>query len=369
MRSYTFRAKGHPNILAMHRSTLELTKDPQVSATGDCIICAGAEFSVAGILKVVKGHKRIRMTISAGDISEKIDFEYNQGFCAKNEIVLRLSDFESDRTLGTRASKAAKHIDRKLVSRLKDPDQVIMVTIEPFVKAVIFDLDNTIADLSSPINHAHEKIAEYMFKKYGVYGPTTVELLQELDMDYSLKGVSSSPSSYDRRIWFRDYFRMVGIDVTSKEIDATASLYWKLVIEKTKLLPHALIVLRSLQKKYSLVLLTDSDGEKRIKLERIKKMGLDGMFDIVVISDDIGVNKPNMKCYEKIFKELDVTGERCVMVGDKPQVDLELAKKIGMMTIWMKHGRWAEVYSGTCFDFVDHEISDLRKVCELVKSI
>ncbi len=41
---YTFTAQGHPNILATHKTTLEITKDTEVTGEGGCIIAVKADF-------------------------------------------------------------------------------------------------------------------------------------------------------------------------------------------------------------------------------------------------------------------------------------------------------------------------------------
>lgn len=131
--TYCFSAKGHPNILATHKSTLEITKDAELSLKGDCIVAVGADFSLQEIQKIILGCSdggKIRLTLSAGGITEEVTAVANKGFCSENEIVLRTGSFLSERTIGTRADKAAFGISRKMVELLKSPKTAVSCTIE-----------------------------------------------------------------------------------------------------------------------------------------------------------------------------------------------------------------------------------------------
>lgn len=130
---YTFSAKGHTNILATHKSTLEITKDTEVTTNGDCIIAVAADFSLDEIKKIIGSCKdgKIRLTITAAGITEIVVANVNPDFSSSHEIVFRTGGFASERTLGTRSDKAAIGLGRGLVERLKDEKCAVSVIIEP----------------------------------------------------------------------------------------------------------------------------------------------------------------------------------------------------------------------------------------------
>ncbi|MBW2996990.1 HAD-IA family hydrolase [Candidatus Woesearchaeota archaeon] len=366
---YVFKAKGHKNILASHKSTLEFTKDREMSLDGDCIVGIGADFSLSRLKQLVTDHKNLRMRIKAGKHVEEIDFIANKQFSSSKELVLRFSEFSSDRTFGFRATKSARQLDRKLIERMRDPRQDIIVEIEPQVKALIFDFDNTIEDLKTGIVYAHHKLAQKLLEMYGVYAPTTVSLLNDIDSKYSLKGVGSSPMVFDRHNWFDDYFKQIGVEVAKKDIDHFVDLYWRFVLEKAKPMPHAADVLGKLKRDYKIGVMTDSDGKGRYKIERAKTSGLLRFIDAFMVSDEVGMNKPNRKFYSMMLNKLRVEAKDCVMIGDKPQVDLKLAKELGMKTVWVKYGNWAKRQGKRHFDYVDHEVTDILQLLKIVKEL
>jgi len=365
---YTFHAKGHPNILATHKNTLEFTKDAEVSKEGDCIVGVSADFETKKLRMLAERHKQFSMKITCAGISDSLDFTATNDFCSDTELVIRLSDFPSERTFGTRASKSAKHIDRALVKKIAASGK-IQIDIEPAIKAIIFDFDDTIEEFRNAKMYAHSKIAEHMLQEYGVYPDTTLKMMDDIDRKFAIAGVGASTSNYDRHNWFKDFFQRIGVKASASEIDSMTNLYWRFIIEAATPMPHTIETLKKIKDDYKIAVISDSDGEVRIKIERAKTVGVYPLVDLFITSDEIGKNKPNKALYDIVLAKFKLKPCECVMVGDKPQVDLKLAKELGMKTVWMKHGDWAEELDGDHFSYVYHEITDLRQLLEILKEM
>ncbi|MBN2368376.1 DUF371 domain-containing protein [Candidatus Woesearchaeota archaeon] len=125
-----FSIHGHSNILSTHRKTLEFTKDSSLTKKGDCIVGVKADFDPEEIKKLVQDYSVIKITILVGNLKEEITAQVNKEYEDEQEIVIRLSEFTSERTLGTRADKASSDIDRKMINLLKNPDTVGRVEIK-----------------------------------------------------------------------------------------------------------------------------------------------------------------------------------------------------------------------------------------------
>lgn len=130
MNSVTFYAKGHENILATHKNTLEFTKDEHVTLRGDCILAVSADFNYKEIANLIKTNINAKVTMQIENIIDSFTCVLNRDFCDDHELVFRLSDFKSDRTLGVRASKSAATINRQLIELLKDPNQKLKITLQ-----------------------------------------------------------------------------------------------------------------------------------------------------------------------------------------------------------------------------------------------
>ena len=131
---YKFHASGHPNILGTHKTTLEFTKDKDLTSNGNCIVGVKADFDLGELKMFIKktGNENIIMTIKTADgkIKEMIHGKLNPGFDNSNEVVIRKTDFLSERTLMINANKAAFELNRDLIADLKKKEAKITIIIE-----------------------------------------------------------------------------------------------------------------------------------------------------------------------------------------------------------------------------------------------
>ncbi len=128
------RAKGHKNITAKHRSTFQITKDHDITKRADCIVAVSADKSLSDLsnelkkaakkdnakifIKVIAGN---RFEIVAGTGCEKLEFT------DVKDIVIRKSDFVSERTLMINADRSAADFDRQLIENLKKPHDILII--------------------------------------------------------------------------------------------------------------------------------------------------------------------------------------------------------------------------------------------------
>ena len=131
MSKVLFSCYGHRNILGTHKTTLEFTKDKDLSSNGNCIIGVSADFELSQIKKLLE-FANIKIRISVDAMTDEITAKVNPYFNDAQEIVIRLGEYDSPRTLGTRADKASMHLKRKIINKMKNPMQKMIVEIEGF---------------------------------------------------------------------------------------------------------------------------------------------------------------------------------------------------------------------------------------------
>ena len=127
---------GHVNVQATHHATLEFTKDTHLSSNGDCIFVVAADKGLADLsaefkAALKKPHAKLTVKIEAGEVSDEIHANGSPKLALTHprEMVLRKSDFASDRTLGVHADKAAKDLSRALAEKLRNPKQQAKITL------------------------------------------------------------------------------------------------------------------------------------------------------------------------------------------------------------------------------------------------
>jgi putative hydrolase of the HAD superfamily len=76
----------------------------------------------------------------------------------------------------------------------------------------------------------------------------------------------------------------------------------------------------------------------------IQATGLRDYFDAIVISEEVGIEKPYQRIFEVALAQLGVKPENAVMVGNKIDADILGANRAGMKSVWF---RWNNRYSHT----------------------
>jgi len=127
---------GHENIQATHKSTLEITKEPQLSKKGDCIIGVSADKGIADLSlefkeSLRKKNAKMTMLIEAGEAAEVVNAFGSPRLILAHptDMVVRKSSHICSRTLAIQADKAACDLSRKLVQKLRKPKQKVKITL------------------------------------------------------------------------------------------------------------------------------------------------------------------------------------------------------------------------------------------------
>jgi len=124
-----FIAKGHKNVLALHKTTFEITKEQDLTPKGDCIIGVSAEFKEDELMQLLLA-KHLIITLEVGGYKEIVHAIPNTKFLPGKELVFRKSEFHSARTLAIHADKACCDFSRDFVKLLKSPDAILQISIE-----------------------------------------------------------------------------------------------------------------------------------------------------------------------------------------------------------------------------------------------
>jgi len=129
-------AFGHENIQAIHLSTLMITKDKHLSKTGDCIIAVGADKAPIDLSEKFKDKLKIEnakltIIIEADELNQTIHAQGSPKLVLTDpkDMVIRKSEFISNRTLAIKADKSSNDLPREFVQKLRDPKQKIIITL------------------------------------------------------------------------------------------------------------------------------------------------------------------------------------------------------------------------------------------------
>lgn len=189
------------------------------------------------------------------------------------------------------------------------------------VKAVIFDLDNTLVDFVEAKIKACRAVAE----RLGCG-----------DADELLQYFLRNKHGFESHENIADYLRDKGI-YCERLYRECCEIYDKVKLESIKLYPGIREVLSILKQK-GLKLAVVTDAENGHAISRLKKAGLLEYFDVVISADIAGKRKPEPDSLLLALKKLGVKAEEAAIVGDSLRRDIEAGKRLGMLTVYAAYG-------------------------------
>ena len=119
--------------------------------------------------------------------------------------------------------------------------------------------------------------------------------------------------------------------------------------------------LLELKKKYKLGIIANQPVGAS---DRLKRYGLLDCFDAVFGSDDVGLKKPDVEFYNYAIKSVGCSADQAVMVGDRPDNDVEPATKAGMHTVRILRGFFKDAPDTVKPDYT---ITSLAQLCDVYK--
>ena len=185
----------------------------------------------------------------------------------------------------------------------------------PMIKAVIFDLDNTLCDSIGII----EDILRSIFTKHLKYFPDkNIDDLISLNIKIFDKLISNPDvplSAAIIRVWF-EFFENLRIKPPLKIILKLIEHIRSEVPKKVKLINGAQELINYLKSKdIKIGILTN--GIFIDQARKLVKLKLDGFVDYLVTSDMCANDKPNPKIFRHVCKDLGVKPSECIFIDDK----------------------------------------------------
>ncbi len=221
------------------------------------------------------------------------------------------------------------------------------------IKAVIFDLDNTLVDFMKMKRVAIEEAIPAMIDSgltltYEQAGKIIDEIYKEQGIEYQQV--------------FDVFLQRVLKKVDYKILSAGIVAYRRAREAALTPYPHVYPTLHQLLKlgiKMGIV----SDAPVKEAWLRLAYLNFHHLFDEVVTFEDTGVRKPDAAPFKMILDKLDVIPGEALMVGDWAERDIVGAQKVGMKTAFARYGDTFNTLSHSA----DYELNDISELIEIVK--
>jgi len=243
------------------------------------------------------------------------------------------------------------------------------------IRGLLFDLNGTLVDILT--DEGDDNVYRVLSNLLSYQGVRmTPETVKELYFDLNRKQRCDSDQEYPE-------FDVVDIFRTMLERHATAYTR-SLSPQKLALLPEFLAetfraasrfrlhlypeverVLEILGRRYQIGVV--SDGQTLWALPEMHAVGLDGRFDPVVISGDLGYRKPDTRIFMAALSRMKLTPAEVIYVGNDTYRDVCGAHRVGMQTVFFKSNQGDHRPVGIDPDYIIYRIEELPTAIRFIE--
>ena len=223
------------------------------------------------------------------------------------------------------------------------------------LRAVAFDLDNTLWDVGPVIVRAEQRLHAWLCE----HCPRITERISIEEMRAARERLARSEphNAHDFT-----YLRLTTLAAHARECgyeeEIAARAFEVFFAARNELQPYTDVrpALERLRTRYELASLSNGNADLRL-------IGLARLFSVSLNARQIGVAKPHLYCFEKLTHELRLEPRNILYVGDDPFLDIEAARAAGLRTAWMNrvHAPWP----GT-LEPADLDVADCAQLAELL---
>ncbi len=196
---------------------------------------------------------------------------------------------------------------------------------------IFFDIDNTLLDndtaQASAANYIYNQTLElqnlFSEKEFpGIWNEITQKYVQQ----YTAGKLTFHQQRKER---LNDIFKS---DLNEKKFNLIFNDYLSAYKKNWQLYPDVIPVLERYKDTPKGII---SNGDKDQQRQKLENTGIDHYFDIVVISDDIGISKPDPTLFLHAVKLAQKEPSQCYYIGDQVDTDAKAAMDAGLTGVWL----------------------------------
>ncbi len=221
------------------------------------------------------------------------------------------------------------------------------------IKAIVFDLDNTLVDFMLLKNAAIDAAAIAMVDAGLHLSPE--EILAKMNAIYKAEGIEY------QQVFDHLLKEELG-EVDYKIMSAGIVAYRKAREAALKPYPGVLPTLIELIK-MGIKLAVVSDAPSKEAWLRLSYINFQHFFDVVITYDNSRERKPSPVPFNLALTELGLKPNECLMIGDWAERDMVGAKKVGMKTVFARYGDTFDTKNPES----DYDINSITELIGIVK--
>ena len=226
---------------------------------------------------------------------------------------------------------------------------------------IFIDLDNTIwAFDQNSQDTFREMFEKYHFERFfdsfeqffHIYSVKNEQLWEEY-------GKGTITKNELNAIRYAHPFRVVGA-YDQEFVETYKKDYMSRIAFKKKMMPHTREALEYLYSKYNLYIL--SNGFRELQTQKLRSAKVDHLFKKIILSEDIGVHKPNIQIYHFALSATQSELKGSLMIGDNWNTDIVGAQRAGMHCVYYNPNRDTTTHNPKA----NYEIADWLEVKDIL---
>lgn len=202
------------------------------------------------------------------------------------------------------------------------------------IKAVFFDLDDTLYSLAEPHRRGMGEAERYAKEVLGIEEQLLRETIEIVMKDCAERLGLENPTVHNRQIRFQNVLELLGKPIWP-HTTILYHKYWDTVIDNMKVTEGAIPLLQAL-KRAGIYIGIGTDMTSYIQYKKIEKLQIGEYIDTVVTSEEVGADKPLQPIFLRCIQKSGFQADECIFIGDKIEKDIEGALSVGMHAIWCK---------------------------------
>lgn len=199
------------------------------------------------------------------------------------------------------------------------------------IKAVIFDVDNTLYSFDNAHAVAWKSLCAYVEKHFGMDRETLDRGQKQAAETVKERLGADCAALHDRTL--RCQMMLEEKRLPLYHAITMGELYWDTLIRSSQPEPGILACLSKL-KEAGCILGIGTDMTIEYQLKKLEKLQMLPFFDFVVSSEEVNVEKPDAKLFLTCAMKAGVSPEECLFIGDNLNKDVLGAKAAGMEALW-----------------------------------
>ncbi len=195
------------------------------------------------------------------------------------------------------------------------------------VRAICFDLDNTLWDVWPVIMRAEQKMYDFLAQRYPrVVANVTIEMMRSArEQTAAAHPQMRHDFTFLRKQTLRDHAREFGYAEAMAEEAFDAFIQAR---NEVDLYADVLPALEQLRTRYRLFTASNGNAD-------LGQIGIAHFFERTIAARQVGALKPDPTIFHKVIEGTDLQAHEVVYVGDDPLLDVAGARGAGMQAIWI----------------------------------